>query len=146
MKPYHSRRRRGFTLIEVLMVLVILVIIMSLAVGSYTSAQKKAQINAAKAQIGLFETPLETYHLDMNAYPSSNQGLEALRSPPSDVQNSEKWGGPYLNKPIPLDPWGHSYQYVSPGKYNPDSYDVWSVGPDGVDGTNDDIGNWNIQQ
>ena len=142
MKSSPSRRRRGFTLIEVLMVLVILVIIMSLAVGSYSNARKTAQINAAKSQIGLFETPLETYHLDLNAYPAANQGLEALRSPPADLSDPGKWAGPYLNKDIPLDPWGHTYQYASPGKYNTDTYDVWSMGPDGIDGTDDDIGNW----
>lgn len=142
MKSYPSRRRRGFTLIEVLLVLIILVIIMGLAAGSYFGQRKAAQINAARAQIGLFETPLETFNLDMNMYPTTNQGLESLRMPPADLMNPGMWNGPYLNKEIPLDPWQRPYNYACPGRYNPNSYDVWSVGPDGVDGTDDDIGNW----
>lgn len=142
MKTYHSRRRRGFTLIEVLLVLIILVIIMGLAAGSYFSQRKNAQVNAAKAQVGLFETPLEAFNLDIGMYPTTNQGLEALRNPPADVPNPAAWAGPYLNKDVPLDPWLRPYNYMSPGRYNPNSYDVWSSGPDMVDGTNDDIGNW----
>lgn len=142
MKPYRTRRQ-GFTLMEVLMVLVILVIIMGLAIGTYTNAQYKASINAAKAQIGLFESPLDMYKLDVGYYPTTNQGLDALRNPPADVPNPAAWGPePYMNKDIPLDPWGFPYNYISPGKYNPNTYDVWSTGPDGVDGTADDIGNW----
>ena len=145
MKSLAPRRRRGFTLIEVLMVLVILVIIMSLAVGSYMGAQKGARIKAAQSQIGLFETPLEMYRLDMGSYPATNLGLEALRVQPSDVGGVNRWNGPYLSKDIPLDPWDHPYQYSLPGNHNPDTYDVWSFGPDGVDGTADDIGNWKTQ-
>jgi len=143
MKSYRPRRRRGFTLIEVLIVLVILVIIMGMAYGTYSNALYKANINAAKSQVGLFEMPLENYNLDIGMYPSTNQGLEALRNPPADLPNPSAWGPtPYLNKDIPLDPWGRPYNYSSPGRYNPNTYDVWSTGPDGVDGTADDIGNW----
>jgi general secretion pathway protein G len=142
MKRYRTRRRGGFTLIEVLLVLIILVIIMGLAAGSYFGQRRAAQVNAARAQIGLFETPLETYNLDMNMYPTTNQGLEALRMPPADLMNAGMWNGPYLNKEIPLDPWGRPYYYACPGRYNPNGYDVWSSGPDMVDGTDDDIGNW----
>ncbi len=145
MKSSHSLRRRGFTLIEVLLVLVILVIIMSLVVGSYTAQQRKARADAARVQVGLFETPLEAYNLDIGSYPATNQGLSALLSSPADLQNSAKWNGPYLNKDLPLDPWGRAYQYSSPGRHNPNTFDVWSLGPDGVDGTADDIGNWTSQ-
>jgi len=134
-----SRRRRGFTLIEVLLVLVILAMLASLAVGTYTRVRVQAQKNAAKTQIGLFSTPLETYRLDVNQYPVS---LDSLCVAPGDLPNPDKWNGPYLKPPIPLDPWDNPYQYVTPGKQNPESYDVWSMGPDGVDGTEDDIGNW----
>lgn len=138
-----SRRRpTGFTLIEVLLVLVILVMLVSLVVGTYTTVQRKAQINAARAQIGYFETPLETYHLDLNMYPSTQTGLQALISPPADLPNPQKWSGPYLKKAIPLDPWDRPYQYMCPGRMNPTSYDIWSAGPDGVDGSEDDVGNW----
>jgi len=128
------RRKAGFTLIEVLLVLVILVILVSLGVGAYTNAQINAQINAAKAQVGLIDTPLHMYFLDMNNYPSS---LQALIQPPGDA-NQQKWRGPYMEKGLPLDPWGNPYQYQYPGQHNPGSYDLWSTGPDGVH----IIGNW----
>ncbi len=146
MTTSHARRRGGFTLIEVLLVLVILVILVSLVVGGYTQAQSKAMRDAAKAQIGLFETPLELYHMDLYEYPSTQQGLDALRAAPGDVGNTSKWSGPYLKKNTPLDPWGNPYQYESPGKFNTDSFDIWSFGPDRSDGTDDDIGNWEEQQ
>jgi len=141
MKSHRRSRSRGFTLIEVLLVLVILVILVSLVVGTYTTAQKKANANAARTQIGLFDTPLKMYYMDMNMYPTTEQGLQALREPPGDLPNPEKWDR-YLEKPIPNDPWGNPYQYESPGTYNTDSYDIRSLGPDGSDGTGDEVGNW----
>jgi general secretion pathway protein G len=138
--PARRRRRSGFTLIEVLLVLVILVILGSLAVTAYGPMRKRAQIDAAKAAVSMFETPLEAYHLHMDAYPSNQEGLDALRAAPADAGSN--WAGPYLKQDIPLDPWRNPYRYASPGTHNPDSYDLWSAGPDGVDGTADDIGNW----
>lgn len=140
-----SRRRRhtGFTLIEVLLVLVILVILGSLVGIQIRGAQKKALVNAAKSQVQAFDTPLQSYLLDMGQFPSSSAGLEALRSAPAESQGQgSKWQGPYLDKGVPPDPWGRPYQYISPGRHNADSYDAWSLGPDGADGTDDDIGNW----
>jgi general secretion pathway protein G len=138
-----SRRRhsrQGFTLIEVLLVLAILVILGSLAVGMFTNTQSKANIRAAKSQIGLFDTPIQEYHLDLNQFPST---LEALVAAPGDLANPAKWGGPYLkDKTVPLDPWGSPYQYVAPGANNPNMYDLWSLGPDKASGTDDDITNW----
>lgn len=140
------RRRRGFTLIEVLLVLVILVVIVSLGVTSYSNAQKRAYINAAKSQIGLLEEQLDMYQLDVRNYPTTEQGLAALISPPADLPNPDRWGGSYLKKnAIPLDPWDNEYRYESPGKYNTTTYDLWSPGPDGADNTDDDIGNWVAQ-
>ncbi len=142
MRYRTARRRRGFTLIEVLLVLAILVIIASLAVTAYGPMQRRAYMRAAETQIKAFKTPLQAYLLDMNAFPTTQQGLEALRNPPGDLANPSKWNGPYLDSDVPLDPWDRPYQYESPGKYDPEGYDVWSLGPDGVDGTDDDIGNW----
>jgi general secretion pathway protein G len=68
--------------------------------------------------------------------------LSALMTPPGDLANPAKWKGPYLEKAIPADPWGRPFQYAAPGKHNPQSFDVWSLGPDGADGTEDDVGNW----
>ena len=135
-----SRRRAGFTLIEVLLVLAILVVLGSLAVGMFTNTQKKANIKAAQAQVDLFDTPISEYHLELKQYPSS---LDALIAPPGDLPANANWGGPYLkDNQVPLDPWGNPYQYSVPGARNPQSYDLWSLGPDGVDGSDDDIGNW----
>ena len=137
-----NRRNGGFTLIEVLLVLVILVILASLAVVAYGPIQRRANINAAKSQVGLLKTPLQTYQLTIGSFPTAAQGLQALRTPPADLPNPAKWEGPYLDSDLPLDPWGNPYQYASPGVHNPDSFDVWSMGPDGANGTEDDIGNW----
>ena len=135
------RRRQGFTLIEVLLVLVILVVLASIAGTNYARIQKTANINAAKAQIGALETPLGTYRLDMSDYPSTDEGLDALRVAPGG-DNDDKWAGPYLEKPIPDDPWGNPYQYEYPGSHDETRPDIWSMGPDKVDGTDDDIGSW----
>src|SRR5208283_4058801 len=132
MKRSSSRRSRGFTLIEVLLVLVILVILASLAVVNVLSVQKKASINAAKVQINAFSGALDTYFLDVGSFPSTQAGLNALRTRPQDLQDPEKWSGPYLDKEIPLDPWSKPYQYQYPGRMNGDKYDISTVTPDGV--------------
>ncbi len=138
-----SRRRRGFTLIEVLLVLVILVLLASMSVPLYQSYQRQANFKAAKSQIGLFETAIEGFQLNIGSYPTTEQGLNGLLAPPADLPNPAKWEGPYLKgNEIPLDPWGTPYQYRFPGDRNPNGYDLWSIGPDRTDGTEDDVGNW----
>ncbi len=129
--------RRGFTLVEVLLVLVILVIIASLAVTAYAPMQRQAQIDAAKTQINLFKQPLELYRLHMGDYPAT---LDALLAPPADLADAGAWRGPYMER-LPLDPWRRPYQYAYPGRNLPEKPDIYSLGPDGVEG-NDDIGNW----
>jgi len=142
---FPNRRRRGFTLMEVLLVLVILAVLGSMAALSYNAISRRANKKAAESQIGLFETPIEMYQMAVGICPTTAQGLDALRIAPADLPNPAKWDGPYLKKPVPLDPWDNPYQYVSPGVHNLDSYDVWSFGPDGVNGTEDDIGNWSVE-
>ena len=137
MKLPSSRRNRGFTLIEVLLVLVILVVLASLAVVAYGPIQRRANLNAAKVQIDLFATALDSYQLAVGSYPSTASGLQALRSPPADLQDPSKWDGPYLAKDVPLDPWNRPYEYSYPGQHNPDRFDVWAVTPD-----NQIVGNW----
>jgi general secretion pathway protein G len=140
-----SRRRRrksAFTLVEVLLVLVILVIIGSLAVTAYGPIQKKAKVDAAKAQIELLENSLKVYQLALDDYPTTAQGLESLRVAPGDLIDPNKWQGPYLDENIPLDPWGNPYQYQFPGENSEDKPDIWSFGPDRMNGTEDDVGNW----
>jgi len=133
-----GRPPAGFTLIEVLLVLIILVILGSLAVNVFTGTQDKANINAATAQISLVRSAIDRYRLDMTRYPAK---LEDLWIEPSDTTEAERWGGPYVEK-LNLDPWQNKYQYMPEGKKNKDKYDFWSDGPDGKSGTDDDIGNW----
>lgn len=143
---HRFRRRRavgGFTLIEVLLVLAILVILASLVAVNYMGRQKKAAADKARLDIEALGTALKMYHLDLHAYPTTDQGLQALREPPAGLTNPDRWGpGPYLEKEIPFDPWDRPYQYICPGRINTMGYDLWSLGPDGVDGSEDDIANW----
>jgi len=132
-------RKGGFTLIEVLLVLVILVILASFAVMQFTGVRKAANIDAAKAQVGLIKEAVNIYVATVNSYPTK---LQDLRTPPQDLPDPSKWAGPYLDIDVGKDPWNNYYQYACPGQHNPDSFDVWSFGPDGINGTPDDIGNW----
>jgi general secretion pathway protein G len=136
------RRRAGFTLMEVLLVMVIIVMLGAFVGIAIRKAQGQANASAAKAQIQQFEQPIDMYYLNVKSFPSTSQGLNALRTAPGDLTNSSKWDGPYIEKEIPLDPWDNPYQYSYPGTRNQDRFDIWSFGPDGADGTADDIGNW----
>jgi general secretion pathway protein G len=135
-----SDRRTGFTLMEVLLVLVILVVLASLAVSTYRGTQERALKDAAKTKVGILSTPIDTYQMHTRSYPSS---LQDLINQPSDAKLADRWSGPYVkdNNAL-LDPWDNEMKFTSPGKHNTNSYDIWSVGPDGQDGTEDDIGNW----
>lgn len=135
------RERSGFTLMEVLLVLVILVILASLAVNTYSGVQNRALRDAAKSKIGMIASQIDTYQLHMRNYPGS---LQDLVNKPSDARAAERWSGPYLKEASAVnDPWDNEMKYAAPGKHNADTYDIWSAGPDGQDGTGDDIGNWN---
>ena len=140
---------RGFRLLPVIVALAILVgampslvIIWSIVSTAIFQMQRKGYTSTARKQVKVFKDPLQAYRLDLNGYPSMAQGLDALRNPPGDLANSGKWNGPYLKRPIPLDPWDRPYRYEYPGRHNQDLPDIWSSGPDGVDGTDDDVGNW----
>ena len=144
--PKRRRRRGRWMTVASGVLTVILVIIASLAVTAYGPIQKKAYINAARTQIGALKTPLQAYRLDIGDFPSSSQGLDALRHTPSDLPNQDKWFGPYLDSEVPKDPWSQPYGYEYPGKNQEDWPDIWSYGPDGQDGTEDDIGNWMVEE
>jgi general secretion pathway protein G len=136
----YRRRERGFTLIELLIVMVILGLLAALVGPRMFGKVGKSRQKAAKAQITLFETALDTYKLDTSKYPTSSQGLEALRTQPSGV---ERWDGPYLPKDVPKDPWGHPYEYRFPGEHG--DYDIISYGADGNpggEGEDMDIVSW----
>lgn len=136
-------RRSGFTLMELLLVMAILVVLLTLAVPRFLGTRKKANIDLARSQVGLFKSPLEMYAMDLNTYPNTEQGLKALYECPEDLEKKEQWKGPYLDAEPPQDPWLHDYQYeYPPTKNKKDFPDIWSLGPDGEDGTEDDIVNW----
>jgi general secretion pathway protein G len=133
MKRLSVRRQGGFTLIEVLLVLVILVVLASFVVVNIGRVQSRSKMDQARAQIGMFKTPISVFQLNCGGYPST---LEALIQPPPDVPPG-KWSGPYLESGLPADPWGNPYQYMCPGQHNPETYDCWTVSPEGLE-----IGNW----
>jgi general secretion pathway protein G len=133
------RRPDGFTLVELLLVLAILAILAGLVLPKFSGRTEQARQTAAQSQISTFKTALDMFETDNGYYPRGNNGLVDLVQKPGDAQN---WRGPYLDKDVPVDPWGHPYIYECPGKRNPASYDLISMGPDGRTGTDDDITNW----
>jgi len=136
IKRRSKRRRSAFTLMEVLLVLVILVILGSMAGIFIRGAQRQARADAARSQIGVFEQAVKMYELNVMSYPATGQGLSSLIQAPGDIAG---WSGPYLDRGnVPPDPWGNPYQY---GLLDPDNFRIWSFGPDGVDGTADDVSN-----
>ena len=134
----HSRLR-AFTLIELLLVLVILGILAAIVVPKFAGRTEQARQTAAQSQIANFGTMLDAFEVDMGSYPKGKNGLQDLVQAPRDAQN---WKGPYSKSAIPNDPWGHPYVYECPGKHNPNSYDLMSIGPDGRANTDDDVTNW----
>lgn len=131
--------RRGFTLIELLLVLVILGILAAIVVPKFSGRTEQARVTAAQSQIATFGTALDAFEVDNGFYPKGKNGLQELIQAPRDASN---WRGPYLKNDIPLDPWGRAYIYECPGRRNPTSYDLMSMGPDGNEGGDDDITNW----
>ena len=127
-----SRNASGFTLIEMLVVITVIAILAGLVGPMVFRNVGDAKVTAAKAQLDLLGLALEQYRLDNDYPPSTAQGLEALRSMPQGDPLARNWRGPYLRKPVPLDPWGHPYVYRSPGEHGP--YDLYSLGRDGRDG------------
>lgn len=124
-----SRRLSGFTLLELLVVIVIIGLLAGLVAPRYFDQVSKSNTKIARAQIDSLEKALDQYRLDVGAYPSTDQGLAALNTRP---QNLERWAGPYLKKAVPLDPWGAKYTYRSPGDHG--DYDLMSMGSDGQPG------------
>lgn len=132
--PFHINKK-GFTLIEILIVVIIIGLLASLVAPRLFTKVDKARINTAKAQIELLCSAIDTYRLDLGKFPTS---LTELR-----VSAEEKWDGPYLPKDIPLDPWGNAYVYKYPGEHGP--YDIVSYGADGKpggEGNDADIVSW----
>jgi general secretion pathway protein G len=128
------RRTEGFTLIELIVVLAVISVLASLVAPMVFRNVGDAKTTGARAQIELLGLALEQYRLDNDNYPSTAQGLEALRAPPAGEPAARNWRGPYIRNPLPLDPWGRAYVYLSPGTVHTDSYDLVSYGRDGQPG------------
>ncbi len=136
--------RRAFTLLEILVVLAIIGLLVGLAVTKVGGIFGSKQEDIARLFVNSsVKTPLTAYRIDMGGYPSTAEGLQALLTPPAN--RTENWKGPYIETPgnkLPLDPWQEPYAYRFPGVKNPTGYDLFSKGPDRIEGTADDIGNW----
>ena len=134
--PRLATKRRGFTLIEILLVLGILVILGGIVGVSVLQMQKTAYERAAKTQLHSFEAAITAYQLDVGQVPTEGAAFDALVNAPPDLTNQTKWKGPYFNKSIPLDPWDQQYIYEW---LSADSYRIYSAGPDKTPQTDDDI-------
>jgi len=137
-----ASRARGFTLLEILVVLAIVGMLVGLAVGNFDKIFGNAQEKVAHTFVNSsMKAPLMAYRMDMGDYPSSAEGLQALVAAPQS--RGDRWKGPYVTDGvIPPDPWNEPYQYRYPGTHNKSGFDLWSKGRDKQDGTADDIGNW----
>ena len=129
-----KRRGAGFTLLELLVVIVIIGLLAAYVGPKYFAQLGKSEITVARAQIEAFEKSLDTYRLDVGRYPTSEEGLAALMSAPQGA--GAKWNGPYLKKGVPQDPWGNAYQYRAPGSKS--EYEIVSLGKDGQPGGSGD--------
>jgi general secretion pathway protein G len=139
-KMRNKQRQRGFTLIEILIVVIIIGLLASLVGPKLFGKVGSAKLKTAKAQIELFGTALDAFRLDVGRYPTTEEGLKSLREKPSGV---DTWQGPYLPKEIPVDPWGQPYIYKSPGEQH--EYEIVSFGLDkteGGEGENQDVVSW----
>lgn len=133
-------RSRGFTLLELLVVMVIIGLLAGYVGPRFFSQIGKSETKVAQAQIDAFGKALDQYRLDVGHYPTTEQGLPALMTAPA---GETRWAGPYLKKAVPTDPWGKPYQYRQPGEHG--EYDILSLGADGQpggEGPATDVGNW----
>lgn len=140
--PHSRALRRGFTLLEILVVLAIIGLLAGLAITNVDKIFGGAQMSTVSIFVKeSMKTSLTSYRIHLGDYPSTSEGLQALITRPAS--KADKWFGPYIEGgKIPNDPWGEPYQYAYPGTRNKGSYDLWSKGPDKQSGTADDIGNW----
>jgi general secretion pathway protein G len=139
-------QRPGFTLIELLVTIAIIATLAGIIAPALFSNVGEARRNSAKSQIQIFALALDAYRVDNDAYPSTEQGIEALRTIPVSGDAPRNWRGPYVRQLIPLDPWGRPYLYAAPGVANPNGYDLYTLGKDGKqggEGEDADLTSWN---
>ncbi len=141
-----SPRRAGFTLIEIMAVVVIMGMLMTVLAVGISGQLDKARMSTARVQISRIEQALDFYQLDNARYPTSDQGLDALVTQPTAPPQPKFYTpGGYIKTDQLLDPWGERFRYRIPGSQNPHAFDLWSTGPDGQEGT-DDITNWTTSE
>ena len=141
--PHKQRRSRGrsaYTLLEIMIVLGIIAVLLGSAIYYLTGAVGGAKIQRVEGDISSITSALKMYEINNRYLPTTQQGLMALVRRPETEPLPRRWS--QLMREVPLDPWNHPYQYVYPGKHNPDGFDLYSLGPDGVE-SEDDLGNWN---
>jgi general secretion pathway protein G len=129
--------KRAFTLIELMLVVIIIGVLAAMVVPNLVGRSEQARSAAARADIASLSSAVDMFEMDNGRYPATEEGLAALRKNPGDLPN---WKKPYIKKD-PKDPWGKPYLYKTPGTHNED-YDIYSAGPNGIEGDKDDIGNW----
>ena len=143
-KPHRApARQAGFTLLEMIVVLVIIGLIMGLVGPRLFGQAEKAKVDTAETQIKMLGGALQTMRLDIGRLPTREEGLQLLMNRPADPKLSRKWAGPYLEDALPEDPWGRPYLYASPGQHG--ETDVWTLGADareGGEGANADVASW----
>ena len=136
-------REAGLSLIEIMVVMVIIGLLATIIVINVLPTQNRAMLEKARADVGQLENAVEMYRLTLNRYPTTEEGLDALVTPPDDARDAQRFPeGGFINR-LPEDPWGNDYQYLYPGEHG--RFDVWSWGADGRaggEGEDADIGNW----
>ena len=141
-KQWQMQTSNGFTLIEIMVVVVIIGVLAATIIPQFIGTTHDAKVSAAKGHIATLESALEQFNVHMDRYPTSEEGLKVLLEAPAGEE--KKWRGPYI-KMLRNDPWGSAYQYKFPGAHHTSSYDLWSRGADladGGEGNGADIGNW----
>lgn len=139
-----KKARAAFTLIEILLVIALIGLLAGVLITNTTGVFDQGQESAAKIFVrDTLKLALTRYRMDLGDYPTTTEGLAALVTPPAN--KADRWRGPYIEAPsgkLPLDPWGEAYRYRYPGTKNKGGYDLYSVGKDHAEGTEDDVGNW----
>lgn len=139
-----NKKQQGFTILEIMVVLVIIGILAGMIAPNFIGESDKAKVKKAATDIITLEQALDMYKLNNNVYPSTEQGLDALVNEPTIEPAPRNYpDGGYIKR-LPEDPWGNEYQLLSPGEQG--KIDIFSVGPDGQADTEDDIGNWNVNE